>query len=208
MQIVADLMSDEFHMIMDSREKLFLLSKNLNMRRTKAKRIIKPSKPTEAFDVDDPLVKWEIDCVSSDKSQGETYATSSLKVVLSLAQSKHKSLKRDLSSTQTHIQHLQVKMQGFVDGMKEKDDHIGDSSNGNQGKSFCTIQNSCEIAKARKHKDGNEGPMESYKQHTTIPSFLDTIDDFNANIDVIKCRLVASPIIDVSLKPILEFKTY
>ena len=41
------------------------------MRRTKAKRIIKHSTPTDSLDDDDPLVKWAIDCVSPDKSEGE-----------------------------------------------------------------------------------------------------------------------------------------
>ena len=49
------------------------------MRKNKAKRITKPSIPTESLNVDDLLVKWAIECVNPEETKGETYASSSLK---------------------------------------------------------------------------------------------------------------------------------
>ena len=78
------------------------------MRRTKAKRIIKHAKPSESLEVDYPLVKWAIDCVSSNKFEGDTYATNPSSADSIPVQVEYEILRRDLSAVQSCIQQLQA----------------------------------------------------------------------------------------------------
>ena len=69
---------------------------------------------------------------------------------------------------------------------------------------FGALQDSCELAKARRKKEGDEGSMGSCLQKTTILSFLETFDEFKANITTIQSRISSSPKVGDSPRVLLS----
>ena len=76
------------------------------MKKTKAKRITKQSNPTESLQVDDPLVKWELDCANPGKFEDESLVAKSSYVDSSPTVAEHEILTRDLRVGHSQIQQL------------------------------------------------------------------------------------------------------
>ena len=77
---------------------------NLNMKKIKAKRILKVSTPTDPILDADPLVKWAIDCISSDSPKED----------LTPAQPEQDNLARELRAAHAQIHILQDEVHGIL----------------------------------------------------------------------------------------------